>query len=312
MDQKKRMDMRIAVIGVGGVGGYLSGMLLRAFANVTLVVRNKRYEAFRRNGLVLHSEYSGDSIGHPAGLVTDTSLLGEQDVIFLCVKNYSLDEVLPSLARICTEDTILVPVMNGVDAADRIRSTVKNGHIVESAIYTISYTREDYSIVQEGNYTNLRIGTRDLLESEYAGSVSEIFNASGIEHKISGDIRLDIWRKYILNCAFNVETAAYQLSIGRLREDPLKADEYEALVREAGAVARAKGIPVTDAHLKQIIDKFPEYDYEATSSLQRDIRDGKRAETDTFSGYLIREADSLGIQVPVSKKMAELLSRFCS
>lgn len=310
-------NLRIAVIGVGGVGGYLSGMLLRAFSNVTLVARGGRYEAIQKNGLVLHSEYSGESIGHPAALVQDASMLEEQDVILICVKNYSLDEILPALAKVSTENTILVPVMNGVDAAQRIRAAVKNGRIVESVIYTVSYAKEDYSIVQEGTFTSLRIGAsgaacEDTGTDAAVQLISDMFTEAGIEHKISEDVRLDIWRKYILNCAFNVETAAYQLSIGGLRTDPKYAQEYVMLVREAAAVARAKGIPVTEDHEQMIIRRFDEYADDATSSLQRDIRDGKRAETDTFSGYLIREAEALGIDVPVSRKMSTLLEKLVS
>ena len=308
-------ETRIAVIGVGGVGGYLSGMLLRTFPHVTLVARGRRKEALEQNGLVLHSQFSGESVGRPERIVEDTALLAAQDLIFVCVKNYSLDEVLPALERITAPETVIVPVMNGVDAADRIRAGIRGGQVIDTVIYTVSYTRDDYSVVQEGDFTSIRFGRKDkeavpaqkLAEDPALFLTEQVFSEAGIDHKYSEKIEVDIWRKYILNCAFNVETAAYQKSIGELRSDPKGAEEYAALVREAALVARAKGIPITDRHEQMIIDRFQEYQEEATSSLQRDIRDGKRAETDTFSGFLIREARKNGIEVPVSEKMFSIL-----
>jgi 2-dehydropantoate 2-reductase len=116
-----------------------------------------------------------------------------------------------------------------------------------------------------------------------------------------------VWRKYILNCAYNVASAAYDHSMGQLRENPTEAKEYEALVDEAWQVAAAKHVAVTPEHRQQIIDKFYQYRYDATSSLQRDMNAGRPSEIETFSGYLVSEARRLGIKAPVSERMYELL-----
>ena len=103
-------------------------------------------------------------------------------------------------------------------------------------------------------------------------------------------------------------SAAYDNSMGQLKEDPKKAREYECLIEEAYEVARAKGVPVLPEHKKEFVRRFYEdYRYDATSSLQRDINAGRPAEIDTFSGYLLREAKHLGVPVPVSEKMFALL-----
>ena len=121
---------------------------------------------------------------------------------------------------------------------------------------------------------------------------------------------MEIWRKYILNCAYNVATAYYDNTIGELRSDPRKAAEYEALVNEAWQVALAKGVAVTQEHVDAIIHRFyKELAGNATSSLQRDIRAGRTAETETFSGYIVHEGKKLGLDLPVSSKMYDGLKK---
>ena len=140
--------------------------------------------------------------------------------------------------------------------------------------------------------------------------MSEILTTAGVEHLVADDIELEIWRKYILNCAYNVATAAYDNNIGQLRADPVKAKEFEDLVTEAYEVAKAKGVAVRPEHRDEFFDRFHNtYRDDATSSLQRDLNAGRRAEIETFSGYLVREAARLGVAAPVSEKMYGLLKQ---
>lgn len=302
---------KIAVVGAGGVGGFLAGMLGRVCPHLTLAARGTRKEAIFKNGLVLHSEYKGEITVHPE-TVTEISGMTEQDYIFVCVKNYSLENVCRELEHAVTEDTVIIPVMNGVDPGDRIRSLISRGTVVDSLIYIVSFANEDYSVTQQGDFADLRIGITDAGASEKAkiGEVSAILRTADIDHQVSDEIEVEIWRKYILNCAYNVATAYYDNTIGELRRDPRKAAEYEALVNEAWQVALAKGVAVTQEHVDAIIHRFyKELAGNATSSLQRDIRAGRTAETETFSGYIVHEGKKLGLDLPVSSKMYDGLKK---
>lgn len=301
------LDKRIAVVGIGGVGGYLAGMLGRVCGHLTMAARGSRRESILENGLVLHSEYKGEIRVRPERVVT-ISEMGEQDYIFVCVKNYSLEEVCREMEHAVTEDTVIIPVMNGVDPGDRIRNLLGKGTVVDSLIYIVAFANEDYSITQQGDFANLRIGIKNADEAQRkkVEETAEILRGADIDYQTADDIEVEIWRKYILNCAYNTESAYYDNAIGQLRSDPVKAKEYEALVREAYEVALAKGVGVKQEHVDAIMHRFYyELAEDATSSLQRDIRAGKRAEVETFSGYIVQEAERLGISVPVTEKMYE-------
>ena len=307
--------LKIAVIGVGGVGGFVSAMLSSHLPNVTVVARGARGKAIEENGLVLHSDYKGEIIAHPA-VVPSVADLGDQDVVFICVKNYSLEQVLEELRQgadgkpVLKDGTIVVPVMNGVDPWQRVREALPGCRIVDSVIYIVSYAEADYSIRQEGGYAAIRIGTVQEGE-EYAEAVqvvASILQEADIDYKTPEDIEAAIWEKYILNAAFNVCTAAYDRNIGPLRDDPETAAEYEAAIREACALARAKGIRIREDYAQTQIDRF----YNAlkdtdSSSLQRDVHAGRKSEVETFCGYSVREGERLGVPMPVMGKLYKML-----
>ena len=302
----KTEDKKIAVIGIGGVGGYVAGMLAKAYPHVTMVARGARGESIRENGLVLHSDYKGEIVAKPER-VASVREMGQQDYIFICVKNYSLEDVCENIRDMVTDDTVIIPVMNGVDPGEKIRSLIGRGMVVDSLIYTVAFANADFSISQQDTFTWLCIGIKnaDQGQQEKVTQVAEILKDADIDYKDDGDIEVEIWRKYILNCAFNVMTAFYDNTIGELRRDPVKAQQYETLVWEAASVGRAKGVALTDEHIQEVIHKFRHVHADnATSSLQRDFQICKKqTELETFSGYIVQEAKRLGVSIPLSEEM---------
>lgn len=310
MEYQEYKDKRIAVIGIGGVGGYISAMLAAEYPYVTVAARGRRGEAIRRSGLRVHSDYHGELSVMPYKVVSSADQMGTQDYIFICVKNYSLEEVCGQIRGIVEKDTVIIPVMNGADVGERVRRYLNNGIVIDTLIYIVAFANPDYSVTQQGNFASLRIGTRRETENYAVKQTAEILRNAGISYKISNDIEQDIWKKYILNCAYNVTTACYNHTIGELRKDPDQAEEYEQLVYEAYEVAAAKGVKVQREDADKIIARFyEELSEDATSSLQRDVWGGKETEAETFSGYLVREAAGLGVQVPVTIRMYEKLNR---
>lgn len=306
MKVEELQDKKIAVIGVGGVGGYLAGMLGRVYPHMTLVARGARGESIREKGLVVHSDYHGEICVRPESVVGSIGELPPQDYMFLCVKNYSLEQAAAELRNVIDEHTVVIPVMNGADVGGRVRKLLQKGIVVDSLIYIIAYANADFSISQLGDIADIRIGIMDADEGEQRAvkEVSAILEGAGVDFEAADDIEREIWRKYMLNCAYNVATAYYDNTIGELRKSERKAKEYEQLAWESYEVARSKGVHVTRDDVQYIIDRFY-YDYKdtATSSLQRDIRDGRKTELDIFGGYLTKEAHKLGIAVPLSEKM---------
>lgn len=237
-----------------------------------------------------------------------------QDYIFICVKNYSLQDACLSMKNCVGDHTVIVPVMNGADPADRVKGYLSHGTVIDSLIYIVAFANADFSVTQQDQFANLHVGIQNASEAQWEIilSVSRLLNGAGIDCEADRDIQAEIWKKYILNCAYNVETALYDNTIGQLRSDPKKAAEYEALVEEAYQVALAKGIHVEPKHRDAILHRFYyELADNATSSLQRDVNAGRQTELETFSGYIVKESKRLQIPAPVSERMYGQLGEIC-
>ena len=121
--------MKLMVTGIGGVGGYVASVLCAAYSDVTLIARGPRKEALLKKGLVLHSDVFGEHTAFPA-VTDDPSTAGIQDMIFVCVKNYSLADALTAILPCVGRHTVVVLILNGVDhgADQRVVDRVPDLH----------------------------------------------------------------------------------------------------------------------------------------------------------------------------------------
>lgn len=298
-------DIKIAVAGLGGVGGYIAGALAASYEHVSFVARGARKKSLEAKGLTLHSKCLGELNVQPERVVESAKELPRQDYIFICVKNYSLEEVCNDIREIADEDTVIIPVMNGADPGERTRKYIDRGIVLDSLIYIVSYADENFEITQKGDYAHIHIGLAnpDKEKRRLITETADLMAHAGLDCRIEENIQKAIWKKYGLNCAFNVMTAYYSTDTAGIRENPERLEDYKALLCEAHAVAEAKGITLSEAFRERQLEHFVNVqEPDATSSLRRDIDSGRENEFETFSGYLVSEARRLGISVPVSER----------
>lgn len=291
--------MKLMVTGIGGVGGYIAAVLCANYNDVTLVARRARKEALETKGLVVYSDFFCNHTFHPA--VTDTpAQAGIQDIIFVCVKNYSLRDALAAVEPCIGEDTVIVLILNGVDHLDAAKKILSKGQLVDSAIYITSAYDADYAIRQAGHYARIVLGSdcTSAVKKAY-----ETLNHPGLTCQIASDIQAEIWNKYILNCAYNVMTAYYDCNIGDVLDNPTRHAEFRQLLTEAYTVGTALGVHLDQGLVDTIDGRIMRLDAkDVTSSLARDVAAHRQSELETFSGYLVRTAKELGISAPLSEK----------
>lgn len=311
-------NKKIVVAGLGGVGGFLGAALASTYPNVTFFARGSRKEALKTNGLTLKSEFIGDRHVTPR-LVTNqvseiNTAIGIADFLIISVKNYSLEQICKQLAPIVDSHTIIVPVLNGINPADRTRETFgkEKGIVVDSLIYIISSSEPDFSIVQKGDYATLRIGTKSENPTIKAAvqAVHDLFAPTGVTCIMEEDIEAAIWKKYIFNCAFNIMTAAYSANVGDLRANPEHVEDMGSLIEEACLIAHKKHVNIPDDFKEDRIQFFLNLQSPSgTSSMRRDVDACRSTELETFSGYLLQEAPKYGVELPRTAYYYELLKK---
>ena len=295
--------MKIMIVGIGGVGGYIAGMVGQKYKNLTLIARGKRGEALREHGVVLHSDFHGEKIVKD-GVIRECAREVEeiQDLIFLCVKTYALEDVCQTLGSCVDDHTIIVPVMNGADTAQRVREYLGKGLVVDAVIYTTAAANEDYSITQLGQYTRILLGAVREEEHKAAKVSAGVLGEAGIEYDIPSDVRHAVWEKYIFNCAYNVITAYYLGNVEEIRAYEDRRAEFHMLLKEALQVAKADGVHIRQHYMEEEYQRFMRLSKGSTSSLKRDVEAGRPSELETFGGYLLERARNLGVAVPLSEQ----------
>ena len=285
--------MNIVVIGAGGVGGYFGGKLAQAGFNVTFVVRGKTLEAIKTNGLQVKS-ITGDFVVHPK--VTDTiSEIKNPDVIILGVKSWQVDAIARQLKPVITKHTIILPLQNGADNADRLRSILPKENVLAGLCKIVSKI-EAPGIINHFVYEpEIVFGEYDNTTSERVKALKEVFDKAGFNNKISENIHLDIWKKFLFITTISGIGAITRSVFGVIREDEYLRQIVYQTANEIVAVANAKGIALTNDDIEMTLKVIDNLDYNTTASMQRDIMEGRPSELENFNGYIVKTGKELHI-----------------
>ena len=311
------MSKKITVVGIGGVGGLLAGVLIRHYGDsVSLIARGARAEHLRTEGLTLHSDAYGEFTVKPATITADPGELPVQDLVLVCVKNDTLESVAQQILPIVGPDTVVLPVMNGVTAAKKLLKILPVGTVPGCVIYTVSGAGRDFSIIQQGKFTELTVGAQvaDPAQQAKAEEVAAIFMDAGIQCKAVEDVAVAIWTKYVLNCAYNVATARWGCTIGGIKAHEERMADCLALLTESWKVGVASGVNLPEELPAKQLRRISKTSDDSDSSLGRDFAAGRQGELEVFCGDVIRMAAELGVEVPMTQKyydaLKEIASRF--
>jgi len=294
---------KVCVVGLGGVGGYLGCMLAQNLDNVYFFARGKRLESIMEKGLKLYSAAHGELTAYPKMASNNAEEIGVVDYIFICVKNFSLEQICAEISPMINQHTVIIPLLNGVDISNKIRKLIGKGCVLDSLVYITSGTDKDFGIHHTSPYCNIHIGygMNSKWDVSILSEVQDLLKSANINCIIENDIEASIWRKYILNCAYNVVTAYYNATTADIRKNETAIAQLKSLLEEACTVARKLKINIADnleeVHLNHILYNQSE---SSTSSLKRDIAAGRQNELEVFSGKLLELASSCGIKIPMT------------
>ena len=311
-------EKKICVVGLGGVGGFIGGALAHQYQNVYFYVRGGRLAAIRDHGLRVSSNTMGDFTAYPRLASDDASEIGVMDVVILSVKHFSLEQVCREIQPLIGPDTVVIPLLNGANTADKVRAYLGGrGFVADALIYIITESNADYSIRHTSPYANIHIGVQqtdvnqiDPTLEKRLEEIQTLLVDAGITCKLEEDIEAAVWRKYILNCAYNVITAYYSANTADLRNNPQAIDEFRAMLEEGCLVARAKGIRIVPNLEEQLLTHvLTKQDPASTSSLNRDFLAGKDNELEIFSGELLAMAAEVGLRLPMTQRFYKELSQ---
>ncbi len=292
--------MRIAVAGIGGVGGYIGAHLCALDDEVIFIARGDHAAAIREKGLLV-KEDEGSFTAHPDAVISAEELEGDLDLLLLCVKSYDIESALAELSGNITPSTIIVPFANGVEHKEKIASLVE-AQVLHGAVYILAHKEADGVIVKKGKVFAAVFGSREYPDE--TASVAALFEKAGLRHKTPENIEEAIWRKYLFISAFAALTTYFDTSMRKVYA--LHLNWAHTLLNEIADIAEAKGIHIQDEVEKalRVASALPE---EASSSMHLDYQHGRKTELETLCGYVVREGKRVRLPTPLMAKIYGVL-----
>jgi 2-dehydropantoate 2-reductase len=294
----------IAILGIGGVGGYIGGKLAAArlpSIKIVFIARGQTLEVVKRHGLKLITE-EGGIIAQPDLATDDPAEIGPIDLLVCSVKGYDLESSLLRYRSCFTSTTVILPLLNGIGVADKIGKTLPEVSCWEGLIYIVARQVEKGVIRQTGDQRQLIFGSKNGQSPEMQ-RVAGIFAEAGLRATVSPDIELEIWRKFLFISPMATLTCFYRSTIGEIRQDPAKAGNIPLLVNELASVAIAAGIPVPDQLVSVTLERINGLPAGHTTSMYADYQKGGNTEVEQLTGDVVRLGRQLRVLTPVYARM---------
>jgi 2-dehydropantoate 2-reductase len=290
--------MRIAIVGAGGVGGYFGGTMARAGHEVVLLARGEHRDAIRSRGLEVREPEGSWTV--QVGATADPAELLPADLAVVAVKSYSLSDVAPTVRRLAEAGAIVLPLLNGVEAFEALLGLGVLAERLLAGLAVISAEKTAPGIItRKSDFRSVVLGERIGGRSERAERVAAVFREAGADARVSEDIAVDLWRKFLFLATLAAACGLARAPIGAVRNAPLGSELLEGAGREIAAVARAKGVALPAGEEDQMLARMAALPAGMKPSFLLDLERGGSNELDVLSGAVSRFGRESGVPTPV-------------
>lgn len=300
--------MRIAVVGIGGVGGFYGGKLALAYAgkrehDVIFIARGEHLQAIRKKGLCLITP-KGETLTVVPTLATDRSEeVGTLDLVLFCTKSYGLEESARMIAGNVHDGTVVLPLLNGVNITERLRKVLPGCTVLNGCVYIGSSIEGPGVVHHKGGTGQLFFGPDRKEDVEKFRYLEDLLRGAGIEADLVEDVAVQVWTKYIFVSPFAGITSLRGKTFGAVLENGEDRKMLQGLMAEIEAVAKAKGVHLPADIVEESLRKGASFPYATKTSMQLDYEKGRPTEIDIFMEYIMNAGRELGIATPIHEEV---------
>ncbi len=306
--------MKAAVIGIGGIGGYYGGKLAAKYAGagehqIIFIARGEHLKAIQQQGLRL-TTVDGDLTTVPALATDNPRDAGLFDLVLVCVKSYGLEAAARQIKDNIHDETVIIPLLNGVNMAERLKAILPKSRILGGCVYISARIESPGVVRQVGGSCQFIFGPEQAADVETYRPIEAFLREAGIKAELVNQIALPLWTKYIFIDPLAGLTSMLGKPFGAILDNPIDRTMLEGLMQEVELVARAKGVPFPDDIVAATVTKAASFPATTKTSMLLDFEKGNPAELDIFMGYMVAAGKKLGVPVPLHEKVyGELLKK---
>ena len=297
--------MKYAIIGAGGTGVCLGFFLKKAGKDVTLIARGKHLEAIRKNGLTIQKLWDESRETLPVKACTAEEYKEIPDVILVCIKGYSMDETVPTIKKIAGKETVVIPILNIYGTGGRLQKKLPELTVTDGCIYVSANIMEPGVILQHGKILRVVFGARKPEEeTEKMREVAKDMVTDDLEVILSENIRRDAMVKFSYVSPIGAAGLYCNAVAADFQREGEQREMFKALIREIVALSHAMGIEFEEDLVERNLKILASLSPEATTSMQRDVIEGKRSEMDGLVYEVVRMGREYKVSMPQYEKAA--------
>jgi len=301
--------MKIATMATGGIGGFLAARLTQSGYDVATVARGAQLEAIQKNGLTLVTPDNETNV-QPWIATQDTREVGEVDAVIFAVKGDDLDAAAEACLPMLGRETVVVPFLNGVEAAERLAMILPPENVADGVAYVSIAVTAPGVIQQTGEFNRFVFAERDNRSSPRLSSLRDAINKAGLDAPSTDNIDREIWTKFVLFAAVSGVTAAARCVIGDIIDNEPLGQLFRGVISETAALARARGVAVSNTIEADTWSYATTLPRTMRASTAVDLENGRPLEIEWISGAVTRHSDAGGLDAPINRALYALLSPY--
>jgi 2-dehydropantoate 2-reductase len=277
-------------------------LLAKGGQDVTFIARGAHLEAMRTTGLKVESQAAGDFTLAKVSATDQPAGIGPVDLVLFATKAYDLESAARTLLPILRPDSLVLPLLNGVDIADRLAAVVGAERVLGGMCQVSSAIKAPGQIRQAGSIRS------KIVFGELAGgitpraqAVADALTAGGITVELSAAIQVDVWMKYMFIDAVGGMCALTRCTLGPVLKEADTRAMFIGCMQEVDALARRKGVPLPATAVQETLAFVDKLSAEAKPSLLLSLEQGNPLELDALNGTAVRLGKELGIPTPINQ-----------
>jgi 2-dehydropantoate 2-reductase len=294
---RAKVLMSILVVGAGATGGYFGGRLAQAGRDVTFLVRERRAAVLKARGLRITGP-GGTDVIEPR-LVTSAPSGAVAEVILVTVKADGLDAVIPEIRSAVGPGTAIVPVLNGMRHMGLLNDAFGRSRVLGGVALLSTQLDDNGDVRQLNDLASLTFGGQDGQRTQVVERADGQLSGAGFPVSVSDDIMAAMWQKWAFIASMGALNCLLGGSVGEIVAVDGGDESARGIVEETRSITGAAGYPLSDGALRQITGMLTARGSSFTSSLYRDLREGKPVEVETILGDLVAEGGKAGVRTPL-------------
>ena len=296
--------MKTVIMGAGAMGSLFGGLLALSGEEVWLVdIREDQIQALVSTGLTV--EEGGKKQMIPVHATKEVASIGKADLILFFVKAYHTEKAVSDALVLQKEDTVFLTLQNGLGNEEAICKRVDPRKVI-LGVTNHGATFLGPGRIRHAGWGKTYIGELNGKVTARVTQLAQVFTRAGIETEVSSNIQSLVWNKLFINVGINAVAALTGLKNGHLLDYPETLRLMEALVSEAVAVARKKGILIEGNPIEKV-KAVAEATRENRCSMGQDFDNRRKTEIDAINGAVVLEAERLDISVPYNQMITDLV-----